>query len=97
MGGIRSGKPPSRERLEAALKAVENGQSLRSAAKQYHIDRTTLALYRDGRMVRRKERRCPDCGGLVMMPCRRCSTEMKVAAMRLKKRRLAAVRRKACV
>jgi ribosomal protein S27AE len=96
MGGVNSGTPPSREIIETALRAVEDGSmSLRTAAKHYGVDRTTLAKYRDGEFFRRKVRRCPECGNVVTMPCLLCSTDVKVAAMHAAKRRLVKARRKA--
>lgn len=97
MGGVNSGTPPSREIVEAALRAVADGTlSLRAAAKRFGVDRTTLASYRDGTFFRRKIRRCGECGHVVEMPCLACSTDVKVAALRLHKRQLAkAARRKA--
>jgi hypothetical protein len=95
MGGANSGTPPSREIIEAALKDVAAGvHSLREAAKRFGVDRTTLAKYRDGEFFRRKVRRCPHCGHVVEMPCLACSTDVLVAAMQAKKRRLVKARRK---
>jgi hypothetical protein len=94
MGGVNSGTPPSREIVETALRAVENGMSLRAAAKRFGVDRTTLASYRDGALFRRKVRRCPECGCVVEMPCLLCSTDVKVAALRAAKRRRVQARKK---
>jgi ribosomal protein S27AE len=96
MGNHRSGKPPSREKLEQALAAVADGvMSLRTASKHFDIDRTTLAKYRDGAFIRRRERRCPSCGSIVWMPCLRCSSDVLAAEQAAKKRRLARAQQKA--
>lgn len=95
MGGPGSGTPPAREIVEAALRAVELGLSLRKAAKRFGVCRDTLAHYRDNpHLFRRKVRRCPDCGNVVLHPCLRCSIDVKVAVLRRDKSRLAKARRR---
>lgn len=95
MGGVNSGTPPAREIVEAALKAVEHGLSLRQAAKRFGVCRDTLAHYRDNpHLFRRKVRRCPECGAVVEHPCLRCSIDVKVAVLRRDKARLARARRR---
>ncbi len=86
MGGRNSGMPPSREKLEFALTLIEQGVSIREAARRVGICRDTIARYRDGAQFRNKQRRCPECGVVVTMPCLRCSTELRVAEAKRQKR-----------
>lgn len=65
------------EKLRVIEAEIASGASLYSIAKKYQVGNDTLARIRDGSHHLQDAQtevyaRCPDCGGLVLLPCRAC-------------------------
>lgn len=63
--------------LDAVLRRLNHGEPISQIARDLAIDRRSVRRLRDGEHVSQqkgpRKKRCPGCGGKVLMPCRLCA------------------------